>query len=293
MSAFLLVATALAADCLAPAGLDELDVALEHAELGYADLDSAAFQQGLDEVALIVPCLDALVSLELAARLHRLSGLSAYGQGEQEEALGAFAAARAADPAYRFPYDLVPPGHALHGLFETAMLADADAEPMPEPLGVALYLDGVPASGRQPDRPTIFQVVDDGAVVTSAWLAMGRELPEYPQLRPPPPPPPPLPDPVVTSGPEPGRSGPALGLMAGGAGAAVVGVGVAGWQAWRGSLYYNNCLTAKTIGSAGTCKALQVDYERAEQRYAVGLALGGVGVTTAGTGLLLSSLGVL
>ena len=290
MPALLLLATALAADCLAPAGAGDLEAALGVAEAGYAELDSAAFQQGLDEAALIVPCLDAVVSGASAARLHRLSGLQAYGLGDEEAALAAFTAGRAAEPAYRFPYELVPPGHALHGLFETAMLQQAEAEALPEPLGVVLVLDGVEASGWRPTLPVVFQVVDDEVVVGSTWWLPGRDLPDYPQLRPPPPPLEPTPEPATS---EARRSGPALGLVAGGAAAAAVGVGLAGWQAWQGSLYYNNCLTAKSIGSGGTCRNLLADYERAETRYAVGLGLGAAGVTTAGTGLLLSALGAL
>ncbi len=172
------------ATCPAPTTPEELRGLLEEAETAYAALDTRAFETAVDEIQIALPCLAVRIETDDAARLHRFRGVSAFGHGDDGRARASLGAARALDPAFRFPDALVPEGHAL-----TRMLGEASPEPppveaVPPPAEGAIAFDGREA-GRPLGVATLFQHLDDGdSALATTYLQPGDPLPPY-EPRPP------------------------------------------------------------------------------------------------------------
>jgi hypothetical protein len=168
------------AGCLTTSRTSDLLDELAAAETAYADLDPAAFGRALDDATLLLPCLSDVPTPEVAARVHRLTGLRLYAAGENELALASMQAARILDPTYRFPDETLPADHALRVAYEALPAEDGDAFRPPQPIDGSFMFDGIEQPRRPLDRSTLFQLVESGGTVeTTRMLEPGEPLPEY------------------------------------------------------------------------------------------------------------------
>ena len=121
-------------------------------------------------------CLDAPVTPQLAARYHRLVGLSEFVARDEERARLAFAAARAADPLGALPTTVLPQGHTARALSESAS-TPGRTRPLAVRRREQLYVDGVLATARPVDRDALVQVQVGSEIVLNADLKPGDRLP--------------------------------------------------------------------------------------------------------------------
>jgi hypothetical protein len=166
------------ASCPVPVG--QLEGAVDSAQLAFTRMDAGAFRAASDVAFAGVECLAEPVPRATAARLHRLRGLRAFVDGDDPGARAAFSAARAADPAYRFPAALLPTDHPARALFDEATLGLEHRSFVPRPTTGALQFDGAPAGSRPSTRATVMVVLDgQGRVARSAYLWPDDPLPPY------------------------------------------------------------------------------------------------------------------
>ncbi|MCA9489474.1 MAG: hypothetical protein KC621_06110 [Myxococcales bacterium] len=171
------------AECTFRADLSEVSTALEAAETAYVSLDVALFEKATTEVDFVVPCLDAPLDVATAARLHRLRGLGRFAEGDSEGAVIELTAARALEPAFVFPVEMLPEGFELRLIYEGLPAAPSDqVARLPRPRGGRLVLDGSEGRDRAEDRSVIFQRIEDDAVVQTTVLAPTDPIPWYPGI---------------------------------------------------------------------------------------------------------------
>ena len=173
-----LVGVAHGAGCAVSATPAEIDAQLAAAEAAYSALDPSAFVVATDHVALLQPCLDAVVAPAVAARWHRVTALKLYGQGDEAGAVAAMRAARVLEPAYVWSDDLLPAG-PLRALFDAAPTEDR-ARAVPVPRDGALAFDGTVTRLRPLERASVVQLLDvSGRVTSTAWISVDGPLPAY------------------------------------------------------------------------------------------------------------------
>lgn len=182
------LAAAAGADCPARAGTAELADTLDQAEAAWRSADEAGFFERMEELQLLLPCLDEPLDAPLAARAHRNTGLWLYATGHPARAEAAFASARRSSPGEALPAELVPAAHPARALFEAAR-PGGEAKAVPAPANGQLLFDGQlrdrPAGG-----PTYAQLqITGGGIAWTTRLATGEPLPPY-ELAPPEPEPP-------------------------------------------------------------------------------------------------------
>lgn len=131
----------------------------------------------MEEVFLQVPCLDAVVSPALSARLHRDAGLWLFATGDPQKAERAFASAKRAQPDAGLPADLLPDAHPARALFDAAEVDPATTAPPPPAQG-ALVFDGAPGD-RPTGGPTVAQHDTGGAPAFTRYLRADQPLPAY------------------------------------------------------------------------------------------------------------------
>lgn len=171
---------AAAQSCPAPSSISDIQARLDAAEAGYSGLDVAGYTQAMDEAAIMLPCLDEPVTTELVARYHRLQGLRLFVEKARDQAVLAFAAARALDPQYEFPDELVPPGHALRTDYVAADPQSVHLRRVPEPVEGEIAFDTLAGTREPLDRPVLVQVFDgEGHVVATRYVLPGDPLPPY------------------------------------------------------------------------------------------------------------------
>lgn len=172
--------------CPAPVTVEQLDAALIQAETAFGNLDVEAFTAAMDDAVYGVPCLRDAVGVATAARLHRLTGIRQFIAHNEQRAVSAFAAARAADPSYVWPAWLLPEGHTMRDLYARFPLENATTELEPAPLSGALRFDGVEGLNRPTRWPTLVQVVSaTGDVAETTYLYPEDAMPAYPMTAPP------------------------------------------------------------------------------------------------------------
>jgi hypothetical protein len=154
--------------------------AAQRAEVAFGATRVEEFQQAIQLIDGLIPCLMEPVDPGLAAFVHRMQGLGAFIGRDQDRARQAFAAARGLQPDYSWPEDLIPWGHPLLGLYQSFPLEGAAFEAVPPPAAGWVYLDGRPSEPRPREWPTIIQVSDaEGAIQLSTYLWPGDPLPDY------------------------------------------------------------------------------------------------------------------
>lgn len=157
---------------------EELGAALAGADAAWGN-SAADFQVAVVSMRSILPCVAGAVDAPTAAHVHRIEGLVAFASRDRARTLLAFAAARAADPAWAPSDDLAPPGSPLRAAWDEAS-APSTTAPLPPAREGALRVDGVPAHLRPTGRPALLQIVDErGHADTTAWLDVGAPPPAY------------------------------------------------------------------------------------------------------------------
>ncbi len=154
--------------------------AIGDAEAAFGAIDIPTFLESSDQIrGEIIPCLAEPVPRSMAADIHRLEGLRAFGERDMF-AIRAFAAARSIEPAYRFPSTFVPNASPIYDDY-TAMDVEAGRfEDVAPPADGEFRFDGTVGTQRPLSWPTLFQHMDgDGAVVSTAYLRGKDPLPEY------------------------------------------------------------------------------------------------------------------
>lgn len=167
-------------DCAAETSTETLAATLDAAERAFERRQRAAVSEAAGEALAHLPCLHDAVTPDLAARLHRVEGLSAFLGKDEAGARRSFASARAAEPGYTMPGTFLPSGHPARVLYEQAAAPPASAEPIP-PVEGSVHLDGRAAVVRPTDRPVILQHFDrTGRVDLSRYLSPTDPLPLLP-----------------------------------------------------------------------------------------------------------------
>lgn len=177
----LLAPAAAAQDCSQPASSTDLTRTINDAEATIAALDIAAFKEATDRLDALLPCLDDPVTRNVAAEVHRFLGIRAFADRRLEDAEQMFRAARALEPAYQFPDDLIPPGNPIRTAFEQVEYGEPRFEVTPTPVkGGYLQLDGRTTNQRPLTWATLYQRFDgQGALQDTAYLLPAQPLPAY------------------------------------------------------------------------------------------------------------------
>ncbi len=158
---------------------------LTEAESAFAALDIEGFLAQSEAAREQLPCLVDIAPPGLAAQIHRVEGLRAFGE-RSVDAVRYFAAARSIEPAYTFPVDVAPAGSPLLDDYFALNMESHQREPVPAASDGAVSFDGAAQSLRPTAWPTLFQWVDAGGVVrVTAYVRVGDVLPVYPALVPP------------------------------------------------------------------------------------------------------------
>ncbi|MEZ4318396.1 MAG: hypothetical protein R3F61_12870 [Myxococcota bacterium] len=154
--------------------------ALESAGLAFGKLEVESFQASHTEAKRHLECLNEPISRTTAAEFHRVSGLALFLERNSPDAARSFAAARAIEPAYTFPTDLVPEGNPLLATYAEVDPDAGTTELVPRPKVGSIKLDGSGSLNRKTALPAIFQLFDGrGAVIETTLLTPGAPLPEY------------------------------------------------------------------------------------------------------------------
>ncbi|MEZ4316384.1 MAG: hypothetical protein R3F61_02720 [Myxococcota bacterium] len=255
--------------CATPSQNTDVRSSIDAAASAFGDLDLATFQSTHAETRAKLACLNEPISRSTAAEFHRMEGLSLFMDRNKPEAVKSFAAARAIEPNYVFPSDLVPEGNPVIAAY-TELDPDAGAKEMlPRPKVGSVKVDGSGSLERNSTLPAIVQLFDGtGAVTQTVLLKAGEPVPSYD-----------VPDSAAPEKPPKAKGGgPNVPLLiAGGASLAVAGGLYGGGAVTRGA-WKNATSVADADRSRGTTNALVV---------ASGVA-GAVGVGLGTTSFVLS-----
>lgn len=169
------------ASAACPSSSVDVLLAVEHAEASFIALDLEAFRRTTDSLDVELSCLTDSLPREVIARVHRMEGLRAFVDGNQDKAVAAFASARAIQPNYRFPEAMVPRGHPVSQRYDEQDPSDGGARPLPPPADGSIQVDGRPASALPTTRPSVVQWHRaDGSIPDSRYLWPGGEMFDYP-----------------------------------------------------------------------------------------------------------------
>jgi len=169
------------AQCEASTTVVDIQARLAQAESALAALDAQAFRSHVDGTGLLLPCLGELVSPRLAANLHRLVGVRAFGDRDPI-AERAFAAARHIEPNYQFSLSLIPDGNPVRDAYDQVEFNKRSTLPVDRPRVGQILVDGSPAEQRPLSWPALVQWVDDDQTVQfSDYILPGQPLPDYPR----------------------------------------------------------------------------------------------------------------
>jgi hypothetical protein len=150
-------------------------------ERAFAALDRAGLDDARERALELVPCIGEKVPLEIAADFHRLMALAAFVEGDEQQVLAEFHAARRLVPGYQVPREVAPPGHPLQQLYEWSEDADEGTpDPTIPPIGGYIVVDGVRSAPRPSGISNIIQVFGaDQALLETRYLPAGAETPRW------------------------------------------------------------------------------------------------------------------
>ena len=151
------------------------------ATAGYQARDAAQVEASVASLRQDLLCAGTVLDPAQAAAVHRAMALQSFLAGNIDGTRTAFQAARAADPAYVLPVDLVPDGHPLRVAFDEAKSASAPrTEPLGQRTGQRTWIDGRQGQARPLDRPAIIQADQvSGQMVGSVYLYPDEPLPGW------------------------------------------------------------------------------------------------------------------
>jgi hypothetical protein len=163
------------ATCASPSTNSELIELIDAAQLSFAKLDVEVFEQQTARAREVLECLGEPVSRTNAASWHRLQGLALFLGRESTAARRSFAAARAIEPEYTFPSDLVPVGNPILEDYAALDPAQGPFELVVAPKVGSVRLDGSGSPNRSKGRPVIYQYVDGRGAVADTRLLEGED----------------------------------------------------------------------------------------------------------------------
>ena len=162
-----------------PTSPEQVSSLMQQALLDFATLDEESFAVSSGQAEAALGCLTVVFPPASAAAYHRLSGIKAFFDGDDEAATLAFRAAQAIEPAYELPAKLAPEGGKLSRLW-----TDARSGPNPfigsfaPPAGLYAYVDGTETRERAEDLPAIVQFgLGDGTVRWTGYVAANQQPP--------------------------------------------------------------------------------------------------------------------
>jgi hypothetical protein len=181
MLALLLSASAYAGDCAEPISSSTWNDRVTASEGHYAAFEFDQFRTAVQELALDLPCVAEALAPSQAARYHRLVGIDLFILRRTEPASESFTAARAAEPNFAFPTELIPEEHAIRDLYDSMPTTGGSVEALQAPSAGAIRFDGLETLKRPRSTPTIFQYIDEtGAAQTTTYLVPTALTPAYP-----------------------------------------------------------------------------------------------------------------
>ena len=172
--------SALAFECVKPVTADELNKTIEAAETAFIELDEDGFRDKVNDAAgLLLPCVSEALDDATVARHHRLMALHLMAMGDESGAFAAADAAKAADPEYVWPDDLLNAEHPLRIHYEAAEPSKKTRR-VPEPRQGSIAFDGEHTRNRPAFQPTVAQIFDaQGLALSTTYLASREPLPPY------------------------------------------------------------------------------------------------------------------
>ncbi|MCO4747931.1 MAG: hypothetical protein KC912_24275 [Proteobacteria bacterium] len=177
--AALWLAPAFAIECKEPVQHEELVAALDAAEAFYVDLEEEAFRDKVNEISgLLLPCVEAQIAPELAARYHRNLALQLSAVGDEIGAQETLQAAYNAHPEFVWDDAMLAADHPLRVTYDGLQAWDAGSK-VAEPRSGSISFDGV--NGRfRPSTPLIYQRFDaTGRATETLYVGPGEGLPTY------------------------------------------------------------------------------------------------------------------
>ena len=179
--------TAFAGDCPEGVELNKTAEVVEPlmgaAESVIAEQDARKLKGRMSAVKSEVGCLGEVAPPLLAARYHRLRAVQTDPLGVTDDnpaLLGALRTAKALDPEYAFPAELLPADHSVRLAYDTVAADELVTERVRAPRAGSLAFDGTEGLDRPANGATLFQRLDEeGAVVETAWVSRGEPLPTY------------------------------------------------------------------------------------------------------------------
>ena len=158
----------------------EVGAAIDEAYELYRELEIDKFREQVDVARKHIECLDTFLSRHHGAEFHRVEGVRLFVDRNSPEAQKHFAAARALEPNYSFPTDLVPEGNPLLDDYQALEPIAGSFETVARPRAGSIKLDGSSTLNRGLERPVTFQLADaSGKVVLSKVLAAADAPPAY------------------------------------------------------------------------------------------------------------------
>lgn len=168
------------ADCDADVTTTILRDAIGDAETAFGALNIQEFIARSDDIrGEILPCMAEPVTRSMAAQVHRLEGLRAFGERDMF-AIHAFAAARSIEPQYRFPSTLVPHESPVYDDYTAMDIEAGRFQTLATPAVGAFRFDGSTGDQRPLSWPSLFQHIDDGGAVIATYYLRGKDpMPDY------------------------------------------------------------------------------------------------------------------
>ena len=181
---FLLLTQIALAECTNPLPTAMFSNELDEIEAGVLQQSLTQMSQSMYDIEKQLPCIVQVITPELAARYHLLSGIKFWIFRDETTAKLYFAAAKHADSSISIPTKVFPTEHQLHTtLEETPELAETSATP---PQDHIIYFDGEASWERPQYRPSIVQYSskdDTNAIVLTQLLMPNSSLPPHPQQK--------------------------------------------------------------------------------------------------------------
>jgi hypothetical protein len=175
-----LVAPAAHAACASPSTNAQLVAEMDRATELFGKLEVDGFQDASKKASTLLECLSEPVSRSTAASFHRVRGLALFLDRDSPAARRSFAAARAIEPAYTFPTDIVPTGNPILDDYTAVDASEGQTETIPEPKIGSVRVDGSGSLSRSKSVPAIIQLLDGrGAVAHTVLLQPDAALPDF------------------------------------------------------------------------------------------------------------------
>lgn len=170
------------ADC--PSTPISVQEAAERSSAAFVRLDAFAFADSRRIALSDLSCLSQPIAPQVAALIHQMNALASFQVRDPDAAVASFRAMLEAVPGWPISPDLVPPGGPVSQLLLQARSSPSGARaPLTLPSGVAVQVDGTPASALPTDRPYVLVVLrapgfsGAGDVLWSGLVQRGEPLP--------------------------------------------------------------------------------------------------------------------